>query len=470
MHLLFTLSAALAGAAMALDPICDSECQASCDAECQTAIQTTYEAEAALWVGDIVSDPFYSTPANVTGAKPGDILRWENVPAAQLASNWTLPASLSLSRVLYMTEDIDRKPIPASAWVLLPFTNPFAKPQGTPEENKLRTIVWTHGTAGRSRLCAPTNNKGLYYDWKAPFILAESGYAVVAPDYAGQGSDIPQGFMYESGFLHAADVAYALIAARKGLGDVLSQKWMVYGHSEGGMTAWRTNERLAMPDQEALLAAGEFVGSVAAAPALRPQKLIPATLERAQGQAARDPFSVYFLQSLSRLYPDQIKVEDYLGEIPLQRLGALDKSCFQTGFAIVGGFTPDQLYKNTSWLTHPATNDWAVRYNGQGPHAIAAPMLVIQGSTDTITPANLTLDDFNQTCTTFPESPVHARVYPDMGHGQVLEAARADIAAWIAARFEGVPVEKTCVHEDVKPFTDRYAVGDIFWHGTAVPF
>ncbi|TQN64473.1 Trichothecene C-3 esterase [Colletotrichum shisoi] len=464
------LSAALLGAVNALDPICDAECQKGCDEACQAAIQTTYEAESALWVGDIVSDPFYSTPANFTGAKPGDILRWEDVPAEQLSSNWTIPTGLSLSRVLYVTEDVNRKPIPASAWVLLPFHNRFAKPGGDAEQNRLRTVVWTHGTAGRSRLCAPTNNKGLYYDWKAPFILAESGYAVIAPDYAGQGSDIPQGFMYESGWLHVADVAYSLVAARKAIGGLLGRKWVVYGHSEGGMTAWRTNERLAQPGQEALLAAGEFLGSVAAAPALRPQKLIPASLARAQGQPARDPFSVYFLQSLAALFPDQIKVADYLGEIPLQRLGALDKSCFQSGFAIVGGFTPEQLYKNTSWLTLPVTDDWAVRYNGQGPHSVKAPMLVISGEDDAITPNDLTLDDFNKTCAAFPGSPIRARVYPDMGHGQVLEAARADIAAWIDARFEGVPVPEGCVKEDVETITKRYATRDIFWHGSVVPF
>lgn len=49
---------------------------------------------------------------------------------------------------------------------------------------------------------------GLYYDWQAPFILAESGFAVIAPDYAGQDSDIPQGFM-RSG-VHACRRRYLL--------------------------------------------------------------------------------------------------------------------------------------------------------------------------------------------------------------------------------------------------------------------
>ncbi|KAM5354056.1 hypothetical protein ACJ41O_000706 [Fusarium nematophilum] len=450
--------ACLIGVSYAQDPVCDAECQKGCDEACQAAIQATYEAESSLWVSDIVSDPFYSTPANASSAKPGDILRWQNVPTRQLSANWTIPASLTLYRFMYATEDIDNKTIPATGWVLLPFHKTLSTPG---EPGKLRTVVWTHGTAGFSRLCSTTNNKGLYYDWKAPFILAESGYAVIAPDYAGQGSDIPQGFMYESGFLHAADVAYSVVAARKAIGNLLSQKWAVFGHSEGGMTAWRTAERLALPGEQRLHKAGEFIGAVAAAPALRPQWLIPLGWE--ETGTGGGPFSVYFLQSLAGLYPDQIKLEDYLSDVTLQRLSVLNKSCFQTGAVAVGSLSPDALFKNTSWLEHPATNDWAVRYNGQGPHPLAAPLLVIQGDADTITPASLTMKDFDLTCSSYPESPAHAKRYPGMGHGQVLESARADIAAWLDARFLGQPAQEGCVVEDIEPLTDSYARGELFW-------
>ncbi|KAM0424818.1 hypothetical protein ACHAPT_009874 [Fusarium lateritium] len=455
----------LFGAACAQQTICDTTCQKGCDAACQTAIQSTYESESKLWVSDIVSDPFYETPANISAAKPGDILRWEAVPAEQLSRNWTIPASLSLYRFMYATEDLDNSTIPATAWALLPFRRSLSTPS---EPRKLRTVVWTHGTAGRSRLCSTTNNRGLYYDWKAPFILAESGYAVIAPDYSGQGSKIPQGFMYEAGFLHAADVAYSLVAARKVIGNYLSRKWAVYGHSEGGMTAWRTAERLARSGEEHLLKAGEFIGAVAAAPALRPQKLIP--LSWKETGTGGGPFSVYFLQSLAGLFPEQIKVEDYLAEVAQQRLDVLDNSCFQTGVAAVGSLTPDQLFKNTSWLQHPITDEWAIRYNGQGPHPLAAPLLVIQGVNDTITPASLTMEDFNLTCSSYPESPIHAKLYPGMGHGQVLESARADIEAWLDARFNGKPAEKECSIENIQPLTENYARGELFWGASIVPF
>lgn len=463
MHFSVFALVCLAGAAWAQQSICDSECQKGCDETCQAELQSAFEEESRLWVSDVVTDPFYTTPDDTQDAAPGDILRWEDVPAEQLSSNWTIPAGLSLSRFMYMTEDVDEKPIPATAWVLLPFHN-VPSPD---EPDKLRTIVWTHGTAGRSRICSTTNNKGLYYDWKAPFILAESGYAVVAPDYSGQGSDIPQGFMYEAGFLHAADVAYAVIAARKSIGTLLSDKWAVFGHSEGGMTAWRTNERLAQPGQERLLEAGTFVGAVAAAPALRPQRLIPLSWE--ETGTAGGPYSVYFLQSLAGLYPDEIDPADYLTETIIQRLSVLDRSCFITGTAAVGALSPDETFTNTSWLEHPATNDWAVRYNGQGPHSLAAPMLVVQGVADTVTPASLTMEDFNATCSEYPESAARANLYPGMDHGGVLEAGRADIASWLDSRFRGEEADSGCVVEEMEPLTERYATGELFWQANAGP-
>ena len=167
--------------------------QEACDTACQTAFKAALSGEAALWVSkNISAEVFYSTPANATGAKPGDLLRWEDLPRSMVNRNFTPPAGMSISRFLYMTEDMDRKPIPASAFVLLPYNR-------LDPDKPLNTLVWTHGTAGRIRECAPSNHKDLYYEWQGPYALAAAGYAVIAPDYSGQGSDIPQGFMYESG-------------------------------------------------------------------------------------------------------------------------------------------------------------------------------------------------------------------------------------------------------------------------------
>lgn len=434
--------------------------QEACDSACQAAFTQARAFESAGWVSQNVTfDTLYSTPTNITGAKPGDLLRWEDVSQDVVNTNFTPPAGMSISRFLYMTEDIDRKPIPASAFVLLPY--------GKPDCNKpFNTLVWTHGTAGRIRNCAPSNQRDLYYEWQGPYALASAGYAVIAPDYAGQGSDIPQGFMYESGYLHAADVAYGLIAARKVIGEILSQEYVVVGHSEGGMTAYRVNERLAMPGQEELLKAGKFLGSVANSPALRPLDLIPESIKRAAGGPIGDAVSVFFLQSLALLFPDQIRVEDYVTDTVLGRIPLMDQGCLQVGRALFANLTSTELFKNLSWLEHPAVVDWQKRYNGAGPHALAAPLLVVQGLTDILTYANNTEWDFNQTCNAFPKSKATLRLYPGTDHNVAAQNTQFDYLRWIKDRFDGVPVPEGCSIQTAEPATTRFRDVGAFYSGS----
>ncbi|KAJ4989215.1 hypothetical protein SVAN01_05294 [Stagonosporopsis vannaccii] len=434
--------------------------QQACDSACQAAFTQVQAIEASNWVSrNVTFDPFYSTPANITGAKPGDLLRWEDLSQDVVNTNFTPPAGMSISRFLYMTEDIDRKPIPASAFVLLPYSKPDCN-------KPFNTAVWTHGTAGRIRNCAPSNHKDLYYEWQGPYALATAGYAVIAPDYAGQGSDIPQGFMYEAGYLHAADVAYGLIAARKVIGGLLSEEWIVVGHSEGGMTAWRTNERLAMPGQDDLLKAGKFLGAVANSPALRPLDLIPESVRRAAGGPIGDAVSVFFLQSLALLFPDQIRVEDYVTDTVLGRLALMDQGCLLVGRTLFSNLTKVELFKDMSWLEHPAVVDWQKRYNGAGPHALAAPMLVVQGVTDPLTYANNTEWDFNQTCNAFPKSKATLTLYPDTDHNVAAQNTQFDYLRWIKDRFDGIEVPEGCAIKTAQPATSRFRNVGAFYSGT----
>lgn len=436
-----------------------SSAQEACDAACQAAFQQALAIESASWVSkNVTTDEFYSTPANSSNAKPGDLLRWEDLSRQVVNRNYTPPAGMSISRFMYMTEDMDRKPIPASAFVLLPYKK--ADPS-----KPLDTLVWTHGTAGRIRNCAPSNHKDLYYEWQGPYMLAQSGYAVIAPDYAGQGTDIPQGFMYEAGYLHAADVAYGLIAARKVIGDLLSEEYVVVGHSEGGMTAWRTNERLAMPSQDALLKAGKFLGSVAKSPALRPLDLIPESIRRANGGPIGDAVSVLFLQSLEGLFPKTFRVKDYVTDMVLGRIPLMDQGCLQVGRALFSNLTATQLFKDLSWLQHPDVVDWQKRYNGAGPHALAAPMLVVQGVTDPLTYANNTESDFNRTCSTFPETKATLLLYPDTDHNVAAQVTQLDYLPWIKERFEGVEVEKGCHIQTVETVNTRFRNVGTFYSG-----
>ncbi|TLS26499.1 hypothetical protein PpBr36_04750 [Pyricularia pennisetigena] len=159
----------------------------------QADIKAVFRAAVANenWAtADITNDPFYETPSNFSTetSKPGDLLRWQDLTYAQLATNFTrVPRGMSLSRFTYVTEDKDRKPIPSSG-----------------------------------------------------YFFASQGFAVIATDYAGLGAAIPTTFQYE---------------ASSSVPALRTNGWSP-GHSEGGMTAWRTNERLVRDGQEELLKAG----------------------------------------------------------------------------------------------------------------------------------------------------------------------------------------------------------------------
>ncbi|KAH8425081.1 alpha/beta hydrolase [Aspergillus melleus] len=402
----------------------------NCDADCQTSFKTALAGEQAQWVRRNVSaDPFYDSPKNLSAYAAGDVVRWEELPPAIVSKEWSLPPGTTLSRFLYMSEDLNGRPIPVSGFVLLPYANPAG------DDGPLQTVAWAHGTAGGTRQCAPSNHRALYYSWEGPFTLVQQGYAVIAPDYAGQGSDIPQGFMYEAGALHAADISFAIVAARKVLRRRISHEWVVVGHSEGGLTAWRTNERQARSGT----AVGGFLGAVSGAPALRPLSLIPRSFRLAGDGPVGDVVSIYVLQSIARLLPS-IRVGDYVSDIVASRLPLADQGCLQTGSALYGNLTVAELYKNTSWLHHPDVVDWQTRYNGAGPHRLAAPMLVVQGLNDTLTYADLAEQDFDQTCRAFPDTAAQYLRYPGLDHDPAFIAAQAQYLPWIRDRFSHMAI------------------------------
>ncbi|KXJ90437.1 secretory lipase [Microdochium bolleyi] len=430
-----------------------------CNEQCMTAWRAALARETALWSNSaIANDPFYDTPANATGARPGDLIRWQDVPASAVGTNWTgIPGGMSLSRMIYMTEDIDRKPIPASAFILLPLSSATVRdPEG---KAAFKTLAWAHGTTGNARHCSPSFERNLAYGWEAPLHFAANGYAVIATDYSGMGATgSPAAFRYEAGLIHAADVAYSLVAARKIIGHLLTDEWAVLGHSEGGMTAWRTNERLAMPGQEELLKAGKFLGAVSAAPALRPAELIPRSFEIADKTGRIGAVvSVYLLQSLARLRPDQFRLQDYLTDGALALLPLLDRGCLNSGQALFANLTVAQIYKNTSWVTSPALQEWQTRVNGAGPHALAAPMLVVQGLNDTLTYPENCIKDFERTCAAFPASSAELYLVPELDHDPAFYAAMPYYWSWVEALFAGtLKPQAACTRSTVKPVNNHF--------------
>lgn len=123
------------------------------DDDTAQAVQVSAGFERSNWATESVfTDPFYTLPENVSMAKPGDILKVEQVTNA---SFYTAPPNVAISRILFQTEDFNGTSIPASGYVLWPWmAHRLKKTSGIP------TVVWAHGTSGAPAECAPSHVVG----------------------------------------------------------------------------------------------------------------------------------------------------------------------------------------------------------------------------------------------------------------------------------------------------------------------
>ncbi|EOD49445.1 putative secretory lipase protein [Neofusicoccum parvum UCRNP2] len=147
-------------------------------------VEIAINFERSNWAtNSVTTDPFYRIPSNWSSSlPPGTLLTVENVTNTSL---YTLPASVSLSRITYQTETLNGTAIPTSAYILWPYlARTFPLHPGLP------VIGWGHGTSCMLAGCAPSHIRNLWYQYSAPFTMALQGYVVVAPDYAGLGISI----------------------------------------------------------------------------------------------------------------------------------------------------------------------------------------------------------------------------------------------------------------------------------------
>jgi len=90
----------------------------SCDINCQALTDAGLAYEASQHAH--LDDPFYAVPSNFTSqSKAGSIL---SVEAVTNLTNYTVPSGLTMSRFQYTTTNLNGTAVPASAYVLWPYT------------------------------------------------------------------------------------------------------------------------------------------------------------------------------------------------------------------------------------------------------------------------------------------------------------------------------------------------------------
>lgn len=144
-----------------------------------------------------------------------------------------------------------------------PSTGAMFFPKGKPPVGGWPVLAWAHGTVGLADQCTPSMNPRSPRDADYLNHWLKQGYAIVASDYAGMGTE---GLMsYLNGKSTAANVVDSVIAAQslpavKQGGQALSKKWAVIGQSQGGGAALHVALRATQRSKQAGL---NFLGTVA---------------------------------------------------------------------------------------------------------------------------------------------------------------------------------------------------------------
>ncbi len=357
---------------------------------------------------------FYDSPADVSSLPVGSIIRKEPLDAPAGASAW---------RVLYVSERWDGTHVPASGMVVAP--------KQTEAKTVHPVVSWQHGTTGAARGCAPSlapnpvrelAQRGEFViDIGIPFLedwLAK-GYAVVAPDYAGLGSNTVH--RYVAGLDEGRDVHNLLRAARSisaaGIGEDVS----LFGWSQGGGATLFAGEIGATYAPE-----NKVRSVVALAPAstiLKPDDEINAFFK------AKLPYPLLVGQS----YLDAYKLDKNLFTAKGQKLlEAAQKKCVVGVFGDVakaeGPAVTDNVTDHKDWVE-------AMKRNNAGFTRIEAPVSVFQGLDDSIVPPNDT-EDYAERAKAVGTN-VSVTWVAHAGHRDLFDAKKDEIINKVVAGFEG---------------------------------
>ena len=366
------------------------------------------DAERALPI-----TPFYREQAFGT-AKPGTLVRSEP------ATDFALPPGIRAIRILYHTRTASKTDTLSSGVVLIPY--------GQPPRDGWPLLAWSHGTSGVANNCAPSLMRSLFYNWEGLYEYVMLGYAVVATDYAGLGTGGRHAYL--DMLSNATDVVNSVPAAHAAVPD-LSQKWLVVGHSQGGLAS------LGVAELEGEIKDPNFLGTVALAGASDLQDSIHAVLK------ARVPvlngLIAFWVYGVKTVYP-KLDLKDVLTH---QALTLYDASVEDGCSAASGAFTalPTDQILQPGWNDNQYIQQFLAR-DRPGAQSTFGPLLLVGGGDDPLFTESASRKVFQRLCAAGGQ--IQRKIYPGLTHDPVVYGSFRDQMDWIAARFAGRPAPSDC--------------------------
>jgi hypothetical protein len=348
---------------------------------------------------------FYSTPKPLPKGNPGELIRSEEF------SGYDLPPGVVTVRILYHSRSATGGDVATSGVVLYPEEKPPVR--GWP------VIAWAHDLTGVARPCAPSLARNLK---RGPLLsmYVSLGYAVVATDYTGLGTDFRNAFRdLES---NAWDVIDSIPAARRAIPG-LSPEWIAVGYGEGGLTVVRIAELGSTVDSQYL---GGIV--IAGLTGLEPED------PSAEGNPYHSPLSLAY--GVKTVFPE-FEVGDILTERALRLYPKLEQGCAE----------PTAEEKSTAEMLKPnwQTNRFVEQYlnrNTVGEKPARGPLLVIASEARARTPGNGTAQVIRRMCRQGDR--VQFETYANPDPTNVIGESVRDQMAWIQGRLAGRQAPGNC--------------------------
>jgi pimeloyl-ACP methyl ester carboxylesterase len=371
------------------------------------------EADAMEQADRLPLTDFYSTPQNLAAGHPGDLLRQESF------TGYSLPPGATAVRILYHSLDATGRDVATSGVVLIP--GGTLPPGGWP------VIAWAHGTSGVARLCAPSAMKDVYYGAEGLMPMVAAGFAVVATDYHGLGTEGPHQYVNKTAQAH--DVVYSIPAARSAV-RALGPKWVVDGHSQGGLAAWGVAEA------EHDLKDPNYLGAVSVAGVAREADFF-SHLSNTAGVG----FYLAFMSAGIQARYSEFDPHELLSDNMFEHYEEATKNgCFYHGYATYAA-TPAGTLLRPGWKD----SVWVHRFfegNAVANAPIGGPLFVIAGEADQTVPIGGVRAAVKQLCAA--KQMVTFRSYPGLDHDPAMEKSTPDQLDWIRSRFAGKPASSNC--------------------------
>ncbi len=287
-------------------------------------------------------------------------------------------------------------------------------------------LSYAHGTVGLADRCTPSNNITAIENTVAG-AFAGLGFAVVASDYEGLGT--PGRHPYIVGVSEGRGVLDIVRAARQIPGATVSNRFVTWGHSQGGHAALFAGELAPTWAPELKL-----LGVAAGAP--------PSQLSNVGDSVSTSPFRGYLFMVAAGLQAADptLNFNDVITAKAQEILPVVDTGCNSEIFSAFNKVPIDQLVIKDGLLKDPWKS--ALSANEPGKVKTNAPILIIHGDKDEQIPVETSAVLKKKLCAL--GNSVERKIYPGQDHGGAALASLFDVTAWLSLRAAGLPAANGC--------------------------